>query len=610
LTKPAYIIGIDLGTTNSVVAYTKSPLEKGSEAKIRLMAIPQLVDAGVVEKREVLPSFILLPGSHDVSADGLKLPWDVESRMAVGEFARDRGTEIPHRLISSAKSWLCNPMVDRNAPLLPWSGSETDNDLDNTFKLSVVQASSAILDHIRKTWNYTIANTDKGHDPALEMENQDVFITVPASFDAVARDLTVKAAAGVGLKNITLIEEPVAAFYAWIASCGDKWRKMIKTDDLILVCDVGGGTTDFSLIQVTDVDGDMALERVAVGNHLLVGGDNMDLSLSYAIYHQLVAKGTKLDAWQMRGLSLSCRKAKELILSDPDCQEYPVTILGRGSRLIGGVIKTSLQKKAVEDILIEGFFPRCARSDKPMRKQAIGIKEFGLAYEADPAVTRHMAQFIGSQDRSEAKSGGLPTAILFNGGVMKSKMIRNRVLETIASWQDDDVMSPIREIENADFDLAVARGAAYYGVAKRGDGIRIRGGLNQSYYIGIAAAMPAVPGMPARLKALCVAPFGMEEGTSIRLSEREFTLVTGESAKFDFLGSSIRKEDRAGTVIENWEDDIEAITTLETVLEGETGNDIPVTLAVTATEIGTLEIWCLARDDDRRWKLEFNVRAD
>lgn len=597
----SYIVGIDLGTTNSVVAYTETDVEKGKKPNIRILEIPQLVNAGTVEKREILPSFILTPGQHDVPENALHLPWTKDITVAVGEFARDRGTEIPHRLISSAKSWMCNVMTDRNKPILPWEGP------DDVKKMSPVGAATAILSHIRDSWNYLMA----ADNPQLTLEKQDVLITVPASFDAVARELTVKAAEMAGLSHVTLLEEPQAAFYAWIESSEYQWREKVKKGDLVLVCDIGGGTSDFSLISVSEHDGDLSLERVAVGEHLLVGGDNMDLAMAYLLSQKLTPKGKKPDPWQMRSLWHICRKAKEKLFSDLTLAEYPVTVLGRGSSLIGGAKKTKLTRKELDNIISDGFFPYCDKSAKPVSNRQTGIREVGLAYESDPAITRHLAYFLSRQDSKK-----LPTAVLFNGGVMKAESLRKRILDVVSSWVKEEKAESIREIASQDLDLSVARGAAYYGLARKGTGIRIRGGLNKTYYIGVAASLPAVPGMPVPIRALCVAPFGMEEGTQITLSDQEFILVIGESVKFDFLGSSVRLEDKVGTIVDSWEEDIEEITTIETTLDGQSGTIIPVLLEIRITEIGTLEIWCVSKQhtpdsqegNGKRWKLEFNVR--
>lgn len=600
MAKQTYIIGIDLGTTNSIVSYTKINPEEGEENTIKVFNIPQLVDAGVVVEREMLPSFIFMPEKHDVSEGALETGFGTGNGMAVGEFARNRGAEIPQRMISSAKSWLCSTLIDRNKPVLPWKGP---GDLS---KMSPVEASSAVLSHIRDAWNHVMAKEDED----LQIENQDVYLTVPASFDAVARELTVNAATMTGFENITLLEEPQAAFYSWIEALGDKWRKVVKKDDTVLVCDIGGGTTDFSLIRISEEEGDLVLERVAVGDHLLVGGDNMDLALAYFVSQKLAEKGKKLDAWQMQGLSHSCRNAKEKMLQSPDMDKFPVTVLGRGSGLIGGTMKIDLEKTDVENILVDGFFPKCDSTSMPVIRQKSGIRELGLSYEADPAITKHMAKFLARQ-KSNGEKMEIPNAVLFNGGIMKADPVRKRILDTLSAWREEAGLASaeVREIASDNFDLSVARGAAYYGRARRGDGIRIRGGLGRSYYMSIAAAMPAIPGMPAPVKALCLAPYGMEEGTEAHVEDQEFVIVVGEEVSFDIMESVCRHEDGVGTVVEEWEQgEIEEMTTIETVLEGEYGSVIPVTIEIKVTEIGTLEFWCVSREDGQRWKLEFNVR--
>ncbi len=598
MTEPVYIIGLDLGTTNSVLAYTEASSAGIEEARIRIFEIPQIVDAGVVAPRPILPSFVLLPEAHDIPPGALDTPWDAAAGIGVGEYARNRGEEIPQRLIASSKSWLCNTLVDRNAPILPWDTGAAGKGR----RMSPVEASAAILKHVRDAWNHTMA----AGDDALRMEHQQVILTVPASFDAVARQLTVQAAETAGLARVILLEEPQAAFYAWLAATRESWRTSVAAGDLILVCDVGGGTSDFSLIRISAEEGNLVLDRIAVGNHLLVGGDNMDLALAYTLAQQLAEKGTRLDSWQLNALRHSCRRAKERIMADPQCEKQPVTVLGRGSRLIGGTISVELTRDMVETVLRDGFFPRCARSARPMAPRKSGLQEVGLPYEADPAVTRHLAAFLDRGGVSDAPLA--PSAVLFNGGVMKSDLLRERILSVLAEWRAAEAAHPVREIAAADFDLAVARGAAYYGLVRRGKGIRIRGGLGRSYYIGVAAAMPAVPGMPALTKALCVAPFGMEEGTTADIAGQEFMLVLGEPVTFDFLGSTTRQDDAAGTVVEDWQGEIEAITTVETTLAGENGQAIPVALEIQVTELGTLELWCVSKIDGRRWKLEFNVR--
>lgn len=597
-----YIVGIDLGTTNCVVAYSDMQVERAPRemAKINLFRVPQLTGPGVVELRDSLPSFLYVKEGHEDASNSLELPWQEEDTVTVaGEFARERGAEVPHKLISSAKSWLCNSAVDRETPILPW---DTTKDIE---KLSPVQASCALLRHIKNAWNHEMA----ADDTDLCLENQAIYLTVPASFDAVARELTVKSAQMAGLKDIVLIEEPQSAFYAWIDKAGDDWRDQVEKGDLVLVCDIGGGTSDFSLIEVNEgEDSLLNLERVAVGNHLLVGGDNLDLTLSYFLAAKLREKKKKLDAWQMRGLVHSCRKAKENLFSSEGADEYPVTVLGRGSSLIKGTIKLSLKLADVQQVVLDGFFPACSLDDKPAGSSATGMKEFGLSYESDPAITRHLAQFISSHTDDQGNPR-LPTAVVFNGGVMKSPLIRERVLDVLKQWHSAAGSGEIRQINAVDFDLSVAWGASYYGQAARGEGIKIRGGLGMSYYMTIEAAMPAIPGLAMPTRALCIAPFGMEDGSQAESKDRLFNLVVGEKVTFDIMSSPNRPDDQLGDVIDNWEDmGITGLTSIETELEGTDEGFIPVTFEVKVTEIGTLEFWACSRDDDRKWRLELNVR--
>jgi len=602
LEAPKYIVGIDLGTTHCVVAYTEVAQDPEEPRPIRIFPIPQVISPGEVKARPLLPSFLLLPGPHDVPAGSLALPWNPDLDYAVGEFARNRGAEIPNRLVASVKSWLCHNGVDRSRDILPWDSPP------GVVRISPVAATSRYLEHIGNAWNHLIG----GSDPAARLEGQEIFLTVPASFDAVARELTVTAAREAGFEHLTLLEEPQAAFYAWLESRVDDWRRGISVGDSILVCDIGGGTTDFSLIQVTDEDGELGLRRVAVGDHILLGGDNMDLALAYAVQAKLARQRIKLDDWQFRGLWHGCRQAKERLLAEPDREVEPVVVLGRGSALIGGTIRTELTRSDVTSVLLEGFLPVCGASDFPVRQAKVGMREMGLPYASDPAVTRHLARFLGRQVEAVGDpSGGVayPSAVLFNGGVMKSAQLRDRITTVLNQWRPDHAL---RELHGVDPDLAVARGAAYYGLARRGRGIRIRAGASRSYYIGIATSMPAVPGIPAPLKALCVVPFGMEEGSEVQVREREFALVVGESAVFPLLASTVRQADQAGEVVDDWSGDIEEVNRMETNLPASEqlagGHGVPVWLQSRYTEVGTLELYCVARDGDERWKLEFDLR--
>jgi len=596
---PRYIVGIDLGTTHCVLAYTSAQTPEFEAPEIHMLEIPQVVSPGEVQALPLLPSFLFLPGPHDVPEGALALPWKPDADMAVGTYARERGAELPNRLVSSAKSWLSHTGVDRTAPILPWDAPS------DARRVSPVEASMRYLVHLRDAWNYRMAH----EDPGARLEAQEIYLTVPASFDPVARELTVQAAREAGFNSLTLLEEPQAAFYAWIFAMGDAWRDAVTVGQSILVCDVGGGTTDLSLIEVVEEEGSLDLRRAAVGNHILLGGDNMDLTLAYTVRAKLAQRGTQLDTWQFRALSHQCRKAKERLLGNPDLDVEPITILGRGTSLIGGTIRTELTRQEIETVLVNGFFPEVGLGDRPQRQTRVGVREMGLPYESDPAITRHLAEFLGRQASGEG-GAPFPSAVLFNGGVMKAGVLRERILEVLRTWSGNP---ELREMASAGLDLAVALGAAYYGAVRRGHGIRIRAGAARTYYIGVESAMPAVPGIPTPVNALCVVPFGMEEGTSASMTGREFGLVVGEDATFSLLASNTRKQDAAGEIVEDWGGEIEEVATLEARLpatDSESGGTVvPVYLESRFTETGTLELWCVSAIGDRRWKLEFDLRG-
>ena len=606
-----YIVGIDLGTTNSALAQCDAALEEAT-SPIAIQEIPQLVNPNEVADRSLLPSFLYLPGELDFPKDSLALPWEPAPRFVVGELARKRGAESPSRLVASAKSWLCYAAVNRTAPILPWQAPE------EVPKLSPVEASSYFLGYLRQVWDHHHA---RGKTESA-LSEQDVLLTVPASFDEEARELTRRAAEQAGFENVTLLEEPQAAFYAWLESQGDGWRKRVKVGDLVLVCDVGGGTTDFSLITVSEEGGELVLKRVAVGEHILLGGDNMDLALARLVEQRLEAAGQHIDIWQLHSLWHQCRLGKERLFEEPKSHKHPVALLGKGSKLVGGTIKAELTREDLKQVLVEGFFPKAASSDLPLRQRRIGFQELGLPYAADAAITRHLARFLSRQVQNSpelekirrGRSGlACPTHVLFNGGVMKAAVLRDRLIEVLNGWLREEGFEPLgsREILDApDLEHAVARGAAYYGKARRGKGVRIRSGASRTYYIGIESALPAVPGMEAPLKALCVVPFGMEEGTEASIPGREFGLIVGEAAEFRFLSSSLRKQDQIGSLLEDWGDEIEELSPLEVTLklDGQEGTVLPVRLETRVTEIGTLEVWCVSRDGAHRWKLELNIR--
>jgi len=549
------VIGIDLGTTNCALAYTRGDA-------VELFPIPQFVHPGEVREEPLLPSFLFLD----------------ESGPIVGVLAQRKGLENAGRLVSSAKSWLSHGGVDRAADILP------PNAPDGVPRISPLEASRQYLHHLRDAWN--------SKNPQDPFDGRQVLVTVPASFDEVARELTVKAATDAGYQNVILLEEPQAAFYNWIER-QPEWRDQVSAGDLILVIDIGGGTTDFSLIQVKDQAGDMILERIAVGDHILLGGDNIDAALAHHIAQQLPKK---IDALQFHALWQHCRAAKEKLLEEGSGdKDQPITILGRGTGVVGGSIKTKLKREDLETILLDGFLPEAALDDEPQGRRA-ALTEFGLPFAADAAITRHLAHFLRHQQAT-------PTHVLFNGGVLRATVVRQRILEVLNSW----LPSPAKPLEANELMHAVARGAAYYGLARQGKGIRVRGGIPRAYYIGIETTMPAVPGMRPPLKAMTVAPFGMEEGTGVQIPDRRFALSVGERAQFRFFASTERKDDAAGLLLDEVPPELEETAPVEATLDGKIGETVAVTLETLVTETGMLELWFVARDG-RRWKLEFNVR--
>jgi hypothetical protein len=483
--------------------------------------------------------------------------------------------------------------ADRSGPILPWGAP------DDVPRLSPVDASAAYLAHLRAAW-------DAGMPAPLDA--QEVYLAVPASFDAVARELTMRAAEAAGLPGARLIEEPQAAFYAWVAATRGGWRRAVEVGEVILVCDVGGGTTDLSLVGVAEERGELVLERRAVGDHILLGGDNMDLALAHTVRSRLAGEGRALDEWQFRGLVHACREAKERLLAEDAPARQPVVVLGRSRKVVGGAVRTDIGRDDVAAALVDGFFPVAGADERPREARRSGLQEIGLPYAADPAITRHVAAFL-ARHREVAPAG--PRAVLFNGGVMKAAGLRTRMLDVLEAWRRAAGATSVRILAGTHPDLAVAEGAAVYGLARRGRGVRIRGGAARAYYVGVETPAPAVPGVPAPLKAVCVAPFGMEEGTEVELPGMDLGLIVGLPAEFRFFGSSVRRADHPGTVVEGWEPgEVEELSPLEVTLaaEGDTGTSVPVRLHACLTEIGTLELWCVAREGDRRWKVEFNVR--
>ena len=607
---PQFSIGIDLGTTHCALSWIDHAASDGERVAQGVLDVPQLTAPASVQAQPLLPSFLYLPHDSELTPADRTLPGQAPHGGVVGEFARTRGAATPIRLVSSAKSWLCHPGVDRRAPLLPADAPE------DVARLSPLAASTRYLEHLRWAW-------EQAH-PGAPLAQQQVTVTIPASFDPAARELTAEACQAAGLAHFTLLEEPQAALYSWIQASGGAWRKQVAHGDVLLVVDVGGGTTDFSLIAVLEQNGNLALQRVAVGEHILLGGDNMDLALAYGVARKLAQEGKPLDAWQTRALAHACRAAKEQLLADATLPSVPVVVPSRGSKLIGGSIRTEVTQAEVLQLLLEGFFPRVAASDKPQVRARAALTQLGLPYAQDAAVTRHLAAFLSRQLDATAQIEGLqpragasfvhPTAVLFNGGVLKAPQIEQRILEVLSGWLAAEGAPAPRVLEGANLDLAVARGAAYHGyVARQGRGVRIRGGTAQSYYVGVESNMPAIPGMEPPISALCLAPFGMEEGSEVALDAQEFGLVVGEPVRLRFFGSSVRRHDGVGTLLDFWgPEELVELQEIEALLPAEgrsPGEVVPVHLHARVTDIGTLELSAVPVGGNARWKVEFDVRA-
>lgn len=610
MSEARYSVGIDLGTTHCALSFVDLAQSNGEAVKQDVMGILQLTLPGNVEEKTLLPSFVYLPHPNEFAPNDLMLPWGGEQPYVIGELARSQGVRTPIRVVASAKSWLCHPGVDRRSALLPLDAPE------EVQKISPLQASIRYLQVLRDAWNHRY--------PDAPLAQQSVIITVPASFDPAARDLTAEAAQTIGLEQFILLEEPQAALYSWLQATAGNWRKQVNVGDVILVVDVGGGTTDLSLIAVTEQEGNLVLHRIAVGDHILLGGDNMDLALAHVVGAKLATQGTRLESWQLQGLTHGCRAAKEMLLNDPDLETVPVVVPSRGSRLIGGTLRTELTRAEVTQTIVEGFFPKVDVTAQPVSRSRGALTRLGLPYAQDAAITRHLAAFLTRQAGATAELTGFenalaekatflhPTAVLFNGGVFKAQLLSERVSEVINSWLQEEGASNLRLLEGADLDLAVAKGAAYYGYARLGDGVRIRGGTAKSYYIGVESAMPAVPGIEPPVQALCVAPFGMEEGTRAEVTSQEFGLVVGEPVRFRFFGSSVRREDQAGMMLDSWlPEEIEELEEIEINLPAENrspGEVVPVRLQAAITEMGTLHLEAISSSGEH-WKVEFDVRG-
>ncbi|MBB3207452.1 molecular chaperone DnaK (HSP70) [Rhodopirellula rubra] len=625
-----YCIGIDLGTTNSVVAYTTAkdagedgsqPVRRDDAPEVHLLPIPQIVGPGQVESLTSLPSFLYLPRENEVDSlriDPATLPhgecptsFPDPSEGVVGAYARQQSADNPQRVVVAAKSWLCHAKIGRTDAVLPW---QSPSDVP---KVSAFECTRRYLQHLIAAWHAAF--------PDAPIDQQQVVLTVPASFDPAARDLTRQAAIEAGLSDqFVLLEEPQAAVYRYLASTGGSWRESMKPGDTLLVVDVGGGTTDLTLVGVGEDDGDFVLRRHAVGNHLLVGGDNMDLALAYQASEKFREQGHDLDPWQSTSLWHACREAKERLMSDDGPEEHSISVLGRGSSLIGGTITIEMSKTQAAETLVEGFFPMCGAGERPQMNVQSGFQDIGLPYESDPAITKQVASFLadhlsGGEGSDQGDRGTTVTHLLLNGGVFRADSIRSRMESTVGSWFDN---SPTLLSGAADLDHSVAIGAAFYGWAKVAGGIRIRGGTAKSYYIGIETAGLAIPGAPRPLRAVCVAAQGMEEGSEADVPGEEVGVVVGTPARFRFFSSTTRPGDQPGVRLDRWSpDDLQESEPIELTLEdegSESGEEssglpsrpfVPVRFQSRVTELGMFELWCHGSQSDRRWKLEFNARS-
>jgi molecular chaperone DnaK (HSP70) len=637
-----YIVGIDLGTTNTALAYVDRTGPEAGPRRIRFFNVPQLVAPGSMGRPSILPSFLYLPGPYELPPESTALPWDAGRRHVVGELAREQGAMVPGRLVSSAKSWLCHGGVDRTADILPWGAG------DDVEKISPVEASSRYLRHLREAWNMEMA---RGRD-GFRLEEQLVLLTVPASFDEVARELTVRAANQAGLSRVVLVEEPLAAFYAWLYRHEEDWRQGMRDGQLILVCDVGGGTTDFTVVAVREGETGLKFDRLAVGDHLMLGGDNMDLALARHLEVQLLGQPGKLESRRWHQLWHQCRKAKEILLSEPGAASPPsatesaqapepwggssifaaarrsesaaasirdeveITLVGLGRKLIGDTLKTRLSGDVARSLILDGFFPRVSRDETPSTARRMGLTEWGLPYVQEPAVTRHLAGFWHRFHKLLSDETGrespYPDFVLFNGGALSPPMLRERIREVLGGWfkgEAGEDYEPV-ELENPRPDLAVAIGAAYYGLVRLGEGVRVGAGSPRSFYVEVSTG-EGVPTGEAERQAVCLVPRGTEEGSEVRLEQPAFQVLTNQPVSFQIFSSSTRLGDHIGDVVSLHEEETSILPPIRTVLRfGRKGSaqPLPVSLEVRLTEVGTLELWCVSRQSSHRWQLQFDVR--
>ncbi|WNG49292.1 hsp70 family protein [Archangium minus] len=593
-----HIVGIDLGTTHCAVASVDP--SKGPTAPVEDFPVPQLVRQGEVSPRSLLPSCVYVPAGHELATDSLRLPWGDGGPQVVGELARWQGARVPGRVVTSAKSWLCHPGVDRSAPILPW-GAPAD-----VAKLSPVEASALLLSHMARAWNHA--------HPDAPLSQQEVVITVPASFDEAARALTVSAARKAGLEKFTLLEEPQAAFYDYTARHRKDLATALEGVRLVLVVDVGGGTTDFTLVHAgVSPEGPM-LRRLAVGEHLMLGGDNMDAALAKRVEEKLFPDGNRrLSATQWTQAIQAARTAKEALLGNNPPERYGVSLVSEGSRLLGGSLSTDLTREEAESLVMDGFFPRSGAQERPRRVSRMALQELGLPYAQDAAITRHLAAFLAQHaaagfaalGETAPSEGALPRpdAILLNGGVFNSPQLAERLVEAVSAWWPG--APRIRLLKHESLELAVARGAAYYGLVRRGHGLKIGGGAARAYYVALQRTADS-----SEQPVLCLIPRGFEEGNQVDIGERSFTLTLGRPVQFTLYSTTSDRIDKPGDVV-TLSEDLKPLPPIHTVLKGAAGKtaEVPVHLQAGLTEIGTLELFAVSNVADERWRLEFELRG-
>lgn len=612
-----FVVGIDLGTSNSAVAYADlETVRSTGRPRIDAVEVLQLVAPGDAQPRRLLPSALYAPAGFEIEAKDTLLPWSPPDprgpQEVLGHGARRLGAKTPIRLIESSKSWLCHGGVNRTSAILPWHAP------DEVPKQSPVAVATALLSHLREAWDHQMADGD----PTRQLAEQHVVITVPASFDEVARRLTIEAARKAGLPDIHLIEEPLAAFYAYVARTGGTPAATgLSGGEQILIADVGGGTTDFTLIEVQapESEGTLRFERTAVGEHLLLGGDNMDLALSHAVEPSLT-QGKKLDAEGWAQLKLECRIAKETLFEHPEQSALPITVTGRGRKLLGGTLRAELDRATLERVVVDGYYPSLApgREALPEGRKMAGFSEYGLPYATDPRITRHLAAFLLRHAAPDAPIARVD-AILFNGGALKPTLIRDRITEVLGGWMrstggSDDLANPralVWDEGETALELAVARGAAYFGLVREGLGLRVSGGSPREYFLGLAADAGETLAEDHR-KVVCVAPRGMQEGQSLEVSEKEFQLITNRPVAFPLYATTSPRHDLVGSVLTLPAEDLHELPPLQTVIKfgkQKAGTKVPVRIQVRRTELGTLELSCLSKMSGARFKLEFDLRA-